>query len=390
MRQNKFYLAVAATFTAATIAGCGGGSSAGNQAPKIQFSSQVSFGDSLSDVGSYAVGGILALEGGRYTVNSNLANGQPAPTNWTELMAAQLGQSAPCAAETGLQGDPLYGFNVPITMHTPGCTAYGQGGSMVTYPYGVGNANVGAIPNGNPVDGSAVLGQLTVPIVAQMQNHLAAHGDAYSGSEVVYILAGGNDGIFNTQLYLGSVQAAAQAGGTAAAQAEAQVAGAAAVQAMAVAGAQLVGYINNLVLAKGAQYVVVLNLPDLSTTPFGNLVEAALPGTQSLINTMVNTFNAQLQAGLTSPNVLLVDVYSVSVNQIVNPTAYGLTNVTDTACNLTAPTNPLGSSLVCNASNVIPGDISHYEFADQVHPTPYGNILIARYVASQMAIKGWL
>ena len=223
-----------------------------------------------------------------------------------------------------------------------------------------------------------------------MTNHLAAHGGSYSGKEVVFILAGGNDGIFNTELFLGSVQAAASAGGAAAAQAEAAVAGPAAVQAMAVAGTQLAAYVNEFVLGKGAKYVVVLNLPDLSTTPFGNDVDAALPGTKALVNTMVTTFNSQLQAGLTSPDVLLVDVHSVSADQVAEPAQYGLTNVTDTACNLSASANVLGSSLVCNASNVIAGDISHYEFADQVHPTPYGNILLARYVASQMAIKGWL
>jgi len=390
MFQNKFSLIIAATFAAVAVAGCGGGGNgAGNQTPKIQFSSQVSFGDSLSDVGSYAVGGILVLGGGRYTVNSSLANGAPAPTNWTELMAAQLRQSAPCPAETGLDGiaiSPQISFAVTPVMHTPGCTAYGQGGAMVTNLYGPGNSNTTA----NPVDGSAVLGQLTVPIVTQMTNHLAAHGGAYTGNEVVFVLAGGNDAIFQTALFLGTVQA----GGASVAPA----AGTAAVQALGLAGAQLAGYINQLVVAKGAKYVVVLNLPDLSTTPFGNEVEALLPGTQALVNTMVTTFNNQLQTGLTSPNVLYVDVHTVSADQIANPAAYGLTNVTGTACNLNYPANPLatqgspnsGTSLVCNASNLNPGDISHYEFADQVHPTPYGNILLARYVASQMAIKGWL
>jgi phospholipase/lecithinase/hemolysin len=29
-------------------------------------------------------------------------------------------------------------------------------------------------------------------------------------------------------------------------------------------------------------------------------------------------------------------------------------------------------------------------FADDVHPTPFENALIARYVLEQMAVKGWL
>jgi len=372
MLKNISYSVVSAALVSVVLAGCGGGT----DNAKIQFKSQVSFGDSLSDVGSYAVGGVLALGGGRYTVNANLENGQPAPTNWTELMAAQLGVSAPCAAETGLNGQTIsetINFSVPVVMHTPGCTAYAQGGAMVTYPYGPGNANVGDIPNGNPVNGSVILGQLTVPVVTQMTNHLAAHGGSYSGNEIVFVLAGGNDALFNLALYLDSRQS-----------------GASAVQAMSVAGAELASDINGLVLGKGAKYVVVLNLPDLSSTPFGSQADSALPGTKALINTMVTTFNSQLQAGLTSPDVLLVDAYSLSVDQILHPSQYGLSNVTDTACNLASGVNLLGSSLVCNAANVIAGDISHYEFADQVHPTPYGNTLIARYVTSQMANKGWL
>lgn len=389
MLQKKLSLVLATSLAVASLAGCGGtSSSAGNQAPKIQFSSAVVFGDSLSDVGTYDVGTIQLAGGGRYTVNS-MVNGAPAPTNWTELLAAQLDLSAPCPYETGLAGDAQYGFDVPVITNTS-CTSYAMGGAMVTNPYGPGNANA-------PVDGSPVLGQLTVPIVTQMQNHLAAH-TAYTGNEVVFILAGGNDAIVNSEIFAGEVGYADQQGGAAAAQAEAATAGPVAVQAMGVAGGQLAAYINNYVLGAGAKYVVVVNLPDLSTTPFGFAIDAAVPGTQALVKTMVTTFNQQLQAGLTSPNVLYVDVQTVSADQVANPAQYGLTNVSATACNLNYPNNILatqgspnsGSSLVCNASNVIAGDISHYEFADQVHPTPYGNILLARYVASQMAIKGWL
>src|SRR5438270_859406 len=49
MRQFKFTVAL---LTAAILAGCGGGGG-GDQTTKIKFSSQVSFGDSLSDVGKF-------------------------------------------------------------------------------------------------------------------------------------------------------------------------------------------------------------------------------------------------------------------------------------------------------------------------------------------------
>jgi phospholipase/lecithinase/hemolysin len=64
--------------------------------------------------------------------------------------------------------------------------------------------------------------------------------------------------------------------------------------------------------------------------------------------------------------------------------------VSETACDLTPAKNPLASSLVCNASNVKSGDISHWSFADDVHPTPFTNLLLARYVAEKLVVKGWL
>lgn len=53
---------------AAVLTACGGGGD-GNQAPAVQYERVVSFGDSLSDVGTYNVSGVAALGGGKYTVN---------------------------------------------------------------------------------------------------------------------------------------------------------------------------------------------------------------------------------------------------------------------------------------------------------------------------------
>ena len=48
------------------------------------------------------------------------------------------------------------------------------------------------------------------------------------------------------------------------------------------------------------------------------------------------------------------------------------------------------SSLVCTETTLIAGDVSTYQFADGVHPTPYGYQLFAQFVASQLLAKGWL
>lgn len=440
MRQFKFALTLLA---AAALAGCGGGSSSGgDQSTKVKFSSQVSFGDSLSDVGTYNVGTVMALGGGKYTVNGATSK------NWTELMAAQFGLTAPCAAETGLEGDQSQGFRVPRITHSS-CTSYAQGGARVTNPVGPGNALLGGL--------NAVLGQLTVPVVVQIQNHLALHGGAFKGDEAVFVLAGGNDALMelvdlsahatdagNTaginsliatlaagtpspdasvtamqtalvtelanpahtaasvqtaivtaavmngfnQAQIPAASATATAAGQSAAGAYVQTNAPVIVTAMGTAGAQLAGYIKDLIVAKGAKYVTVVNLPDLSVTPYALSQSAA---TRDLITTMVTTFNNQLQTGLAdNANVLVVDAYSANRDQYTNPGPYGLTNVTTPACDLSDAKNKLGSSLVCNATNVVAGDVSHYGYADSVHPTPFANLLLARFVSEQMAVKGWL
>ena len=408
MRHLSFSLTLIA---AAVLAGCGGGS-ATDPAPKIKFASQVSFSDSLSDVGTYAVGTVAALGGGKYTVNGATAK------NWTELVASSLSLPAPCAAQTGLDGLASQGFSVPVT-NKAGCTGYAQGGARVTNPVGPGNKLLGG--------GNAVLGQLTVPVVTQIQNHLAASGGKFKGDELVLVSAGPNDVFMQTAALTKAATDAATAAVTAAvpgqiqkdiasgvcvpanAQATNCIAGAVAtltptvgaaagaayasanaqtyVDAIGTAATELAAYVNNLILAKGAKYVVVINMPDISKTPSG-LGQSA--DSKKLLNGMAVTFNARLLADLTGKdNVIVIDQFTRFNQQVANPAAFGLTNVTTPACNLAAPGNPLGSSLVCNATNVIAGDISKYYFADSVHPTPYANTLAATLITDELKKRGW-
>lgn len=353
MRQYKL---ASALLMALVLVGCGGGG-AGDQSPKVKYTSQVAFGDSLSDVGSYKVGTIAAAGGGQYTINGT-------GKNWTELMAAQLGLAAPCAYQTGLNGS-IFGSGVVAATHL-GCTSYAQGGSRVTNPVGPGHVALGGA--------DAMLGQLTVPITTQIDNHLAVVGGSFTGSEIVYVMAGAND-VF---MQLGMVGAAAITPTTAATN-------------MATAATELAGYVNTKLIANGAKRIVVINIPDVSNTPFGNEKETAAPGSRVLIDTLVTSFNNQLKTSLVgNANVLFVDVYTVNRDQLSNPAIYGLTNVSSPACDLAATSNPIASSLMCNASNLIPGVVDHYMFADKVHPTPYTHLLLARLVSKDMIIKGWL
>lgn len=457
MRQTNIALAL---LTAAVLAACGGnGSTGGDQTLKNKFSAQVSFGDSLSDVGSYKVGTVAALGGGTFTINGDLTATNPALTgkNWTELIAAQLGLPKPCPAVTGLDGLASQGFSVAPVAHA-GCFGYGMGGSLVT----------GAVGFGNKGTGSA-LGALTYPVATQVQNHLNVSGGKFSGTELVLVMAGANE-IF---VGLGALNANATAAGTAAGNAtfgntlvgllaagatnpqaagpviglalqtelanpahtdttvvtaavtaavmqgnmavadpvvanglvtQAKTAAAAAgakagadyaaahgpelVPALAKAATDLTALVKNQIIGKGANFVVVNNLPDLASTPFGRSLDA---NTLALVNASVKAFNDTLSAGLgAEAKVVLVDTFSANRDQAVNPAPYGLTNVTSPACDVSPAKNPIGNSLGCNGTNLVSGDVSHYLYADTVHPTPFGHLLLARYVAKYLVTKGWI
>ena len=383
-------LKLAALGVAVALAACGGGG-AGDQSPRVAFTSLVSFGDSLSDVGTYRVGTIAAVGGGKWTVNASGAK------NWTEWVAADIKVAVPCAAQTGLLPN-IPGLTGAAVTNVAGCTNYAQGSSRVSNIFSVNSASL------QPAPFSQVnLGLMAVPITTQMSTHLTKNGGTYSGTELVTILAGGNDIFMNfngiasaaaggagavgaaiTAGWSASVQGSVAGGGTTATNAAIN----AAVAGMGAAGAELAGLIKTQVLAKGAKYVVVVNLPDVSQTPFALSLDA---GTRGLINTMVATFNSQLSAGLAGANVVMVDAYTQGRDQTANPAQYGLANVTTPACSATSANNPLqGSSLTCTAASLIPGDTSKYSYADSVHPTPYGNQLLAQFVAVQMAKAGWL
>lgn len=349
---------------AALLSACGGGGSDTPPANQVPYTKLVSFGDSLSDVGTHAVSGIAAIGGGKYTVNA------PGVKIWVERVAESLGVPAPCAAQTGLNAvQAAVGFPPAAVVNRPGCFDYAQGGSRVTNAIGVGN--VATFPG----QGSGALGQLTVPVRTQIENHLAAAGGNFTGTDLVTVLAGAND-LF---VQLGTVSATVAGGGNA------TTAGQAATRAMGQAGGELAAYIKALVVAKGAKRVVVVTVPDVSRTPFG-LSQAQ--STRDLIELMAFTFNAQVKFDLANvPEVLIVDGFQLFQNIVANPAAYGVTNVTGVACDPAKA--PLGS-LGCSAATVVAGNVSTYLFADAVHPTPLGYQLLAGFVTDALRAKGWL
>jgi outer membrane lipase/esterase len=392
--------ALGAMGAALLVAACGGGGSE-KSTSTAGFNSMVSFGDSLSDIGTYKVGAVAAVGGGKWTVNS------PNAKNWTELVAAQFGLPAPCPAQTGLLSI-IPGFTGAPVQNFPACRGYAQGSSRVTSPFGPNSIAIQQAVSAQAGPAAAAqaagLGLMAQPVVTQMATHLSNVGGAYSGKELVTVMAGGNDVFLNLNGVssaaaggAGAVGAATFAGWSAGVQSTVAAGGPTAVQAasqaavagMALAANELVAAINTQVLAKGARYVVVVNLPDVSTTPFAATLDAA---TKGLINTMVTTFNSQLSQGLAGKSgVIIVDAYSQGRDQVFNPAQYTLTNTTAPACSKTSPANPLGgSSITCTATSLIAGDTSKYLFADDVHLTPFGYELLAQFVTKNMATAGWL
>ncbi|RCW71530.1 SGNH/GDSL hydrolase family protein [Pseudorhodoferax soli] len=385
MQLKKTCLAVLA---ALALAACGGG----DDGPT--YSRLVSFGDSLSDVGSYKTPGIAALGGGKYTVNGG------GNEIWIEQLSVQLGLAAPCAAQTGLEATGIFAALAAAITNHAGCTAYGQGGSRVTNPVGPWNKALLTIP-GEQTQFQGQLGQLTVPVVQQIANHLAASGGSFTGKELVTVLAGAND-VFVATDELAAVGAAAAAAATPTATSPAQVAAAvqAAVQsaaptaiaAMAQAGTELAVQIKTQIVAKGAKRVIVLNLPNISKTPATLEAEEALPGSQQLVDLMTTTFNAALKAGLDgTAEVLQIDFYAQNSQHSVTPAAFGLTNANTPACTNTFPDAPgfLAPSLTCTTATTLVNS-SRYLFADTVHPTPYGHTLVRDMAFEALKAKDWL
>lgn len=350
-----------ASVACALLAACGGGSSSSSPTPsaKVQV---VSFGDSLSDAGTYAGYAQPTFGGGRFTTNP----GQ----GWTQDVAANYGDTLTPAVHSGFG---------QATVNVGGM-GYAQGGSRVTNAQGINYPTLS-----------------TVPIATQVQNYLTSHG-SFNAGQLVLIQGGANDIFYNAQV-------AQAAGNTPAAQL-------AAATAIGTAAQQLGGVVQQIVNA-GATKVVVVNVPDIGGTPL-----AVASGTQAAFTQLSTLFNATLAATLQglglSSKVLYIDAFTWQDGVTANFAANGFSvGNTGTACNLTqmqtsattyATNNPsvlspgqtpaqfgasLASSLFCSPQTLtVAGADQSYMFADTVHPTTRAHLLFAQYVEQQIAAAG--
>jgi len=339
------------------------------------FDEIIIFGDSLSDSGAY-IGNADAGNGGRFTTN-------PGPV-WTETLGAFYGLDV-------ISNNP----NNPRT--SPTGNNYAQGGAQVTSPIGI---------------GQTISPQNAIPIASQISNYLAT-SPAANPNGLYTVWGGANDLFFN----------AGQVGGGLAIPN--------AVDNMIASAFSLVGQVQRLSDA-GAGTILVPNLPDVGNTPSvilkaistvgaGNpnlnlalgtatvvlrtpantpaeqsgveaaaisAAEAALgipagflsPAvgqTSALFTGLADAYNAGLEHFLsTTANTILLDVNSLFGDVISDPSAFGISNVTSTACNTP-------SSLNCTAPFFAsPNAADEFLFADGVHPTTAGHTALATYAIS--------
>jgi phospholipase/lecithinase/hemolysin len=390
---------------AALLTACGGGdpyvpgegAPAGAPTNKGVFTAVVSFGDSLSDIGAYAPAtslagnGTLPFFGGKFTTNATsngLPDADPLGKVWVENLAASLGIVV-TPAEVGFGASSVKCPAAANPAFAATCTAYGQGGSRVTDPNGIGHST----------------GALTVPVVTQIANHLARFG-SFKSSDLISVYAGSNDVLTQFGIFAATaaqVQADAAAGRLTADQANlalfnAQQGAEAGVKAAAL---ELVADITTQILAKGGSYVAVMTLSDIADTPFGNSPQV-LPA-KAVLTALSQTFNLWLREGLTGQPVQLIDTFALFKDAYLNPAKYGIVNNTTPACDaakisaITSGAVTDGSSLFCNATPGAPynglragADVTTWQFADSVHPTTGGHKVISDAFTAQLKSFGWI
>ncbi|MFM0735818.1 SGNH/GDSL hydrolase family protein [Paraburkholderia xenovorans] len=391
----------------ALIAACGGGSDNNNNASstpaggvKLQV---VSFGDSLSDVGTYSPVIQSSFGGGRFTTNPGEV--------WTQKVAEYYGGTL----------TPAYvgGFGQPLV--ATGGFGYAQGGSDVVNPQGQGWA-----PNN--------LAATTVPVVTQVANYLSAHTN-FNANQLVLVNGGAND-IFQFAGTTANLTALATALAT---QYPLLVQAGQLPNSQAGQVAFIVGYLQQLpnpqiaqaatqlaaqvqtIVNSGATHVVVSTVPDIGNTPLGVAAEAATPGSSKLLTGITAAYNYLLVQNMTAlglvgtgaGKVIVADAFTWLDQQLPNYKALGFTvSNTGTACNLAAmvsnatayatanpgATNGLtpaqygaqfGSSLFCSPQTyTVAGADQTYMFADTVHPSTHTHALFAQYVQQQIAATG--
>ena len=406
LRTTQIALASAAF---ALLAACGGGGdddngnhSASNPPPGGVTLQVVSFGDSLSDVGTYSPNILPGFGGGKFTTNPGEI--------WVQKIAEYYGGSI----------SPAYvgGFGLPLT--ATGGLGYAQGGADVSAanPQGQGWA-----PNN--------AGATTVPVETQVSNYLGAHG-SFNGGQLVLINGGANDIFqFSTEANLTALGAALQGTPYLTFLQTNQLADTPANRVLFIAGylqqtnsqvaqaAVALATQIQKIASSGATHIVLMTVPDIGQTPMGLSADASKPGVGAVLTGLSAAYNGmveQLIAPLIqSGTVIVADAFTwLDTIALPNYQANGFSvSNTGTGCNLQsmvanateyARQHPevlqggmkaedygtqFGMSLFCSPQTYTTANADQtYMFADTVHPSTHMHALFAQFVEQTIAKTG--
>jgi len=343
-------LASAALAAVAGIAACGGDGDG-----RMAVKSVTVFGDSLSDVGTYAPATGDPANPGRFTVN---------PGNvWTQNVAAHYGLTVTPNRALTLDRDASGGATTEVgTATVVGGNGYAEGG-----------ARVAMLPSESGIGNN----QLVAPVQDQVNRYLQTH-QKFGDNELVLLTGGGNDiyaqfsavcwhtddnnlGAGNTTLDIATAQIAA------AAQAEVDIV--------------------KQIRANGAKVIVVVTQGNPIVSPFTRYYGSPeyqatgcyTPVTYEQVAAWTAQFNQIVQAGVASlPEVVVVDAQAAWGDVQANPARYGFTNLTEPACTTS-------SAAFCTAATLVAADAAQtYFWSDAFHPTPHGHQVLSDRALAQL------
>lgn len=296
-----------------------------------QFSNVITFGDSLSDAGNV---GFLG-SGGLATSNSFTTNPDPV---WSQIVAD--------------------GYDITQTASLAGGSNYAYGGACS-------RANTVGPPPFTCVNSPS-----SFSLTTQLGGYLAANPTGVDPNALYTVWAGAND-LFTA---LGNPATAA-----------------------AVTGSAALNTVGNIAAlqAAGANYIVVLNLPNVGAAPqFSNATLfplTASPSNSASVTGLSLIYNETLNGGLATlgDGIIPINVFGLIEEIRANRAEFGFTNINEVACLSIGPPRLPISSVGCGPTNyVTPTANQDYLFADGVHPTGAGHALLAQVVLATIAAPG--
>jgi phospholipase/lecithinase/hemolysin len=283
-------------------------------APSGGYSAVYAFGDSLSDAGNIAYATLNQLPVSSIYSDGRFSNGNV----WVQDLSQSLGLP-------------------PVKPSLEGGTDYAYGGAQT---------GATAVHAANPSDLASQLGQFVANVPNPPSNALYT---VWAGSNDVLTIA-------NSTLTPAQQQ-----------------------QAVSQAATNETNFLNGLI-AHGAKNIVVMGVPDLGKTPH----ETARPTSDAESSSLAQQYNAQLGQAIQqivasgAAKIDYVDTYSLMDTVMANPSAYGLTNVTQPIWNGNLTDSHSGTLAASGAAQ------NGYMYFDGLHPTATTHSLLAQAVSQSL------